>query len=268
MVAIGCESTPPARKPGAPPRMLMPSCPRGVFMAELDLLMPPLGPVALTPIHALTPDATPIDRTIEPGCVLPFHDRPGDESELDAGRVLVRTTARATPTSPIHAKPKLLGRGTLRIGRGRLELHAYDDAGDEVLDLRVDGVAVDLKMKGAPAFAGDVDVNAVDPLPLPLDALVAAISTCEPDERLGASGDGNIVQAKRAGAPLWRARWLDDQGAFVVDTSMLCSEGDVRYAWRSAAGQTMPMMELASARSGVTLLIERQPPSFTEDVTH
>lgn len=258
---VACASTPSGRTPSGPGRSATPTCLRGAFAAELDRHLPPLTPVR--PISLF--DAAKLDPRIEPGCVLPFHDKPGIEAETDVGRVLARVTRRSDKNAPKLGKPQLVGRGTLRVGRARLHLDVRNDAGDVTLAIAVEGRSVQMKWKGAPDFDGEVTLAGNEPLPLPLDALVAAIDRCDADERLGASEDGNVVEARRLGLSLWRARYLETDGSFAVDTSVLCGADDARLAWRTAAGDTLPMLALASARSDVTLLIERQTASFTED---
>ena len=260
---IACASTPTVRGVTGPGRRATPACLRGTFAAELDRHLPPLTPVR--PVSLF--DAAKLDPSIEPGCVLPFRDKPGIEAETDVGRVLVRITRRSTKDAPKLGKPQLVGRGTMRLGRARLHLEVRNDAGDIVLAIAVEGRTVKMTWKGTADFDGEIAFASDEPLPLPLDALVAAIDRCDDDERLGASEDGNVVEARRLGLSLWRARYLETDGAFAVDTSVLCSENDARLAWRSAAGDTLPMLALASVRSDVTLLIERQTASFTEDYT-
>jgi hypothetical protein len=263
LVLGACEANPNARTPAGPPRKAMPACLRGAFAAELDRHLPPMAPVK--PVSLF--DAAKLDPRLEPGCILPFRDKPGNEGEVDVGRVIVRLSHRLGKSDAKDTKPRLLGRGTMRLGRTRMHLEAHNDAGDIVLALEVAGRNVHMTFKGAPDFAGDVTLDGDEPLPLPLDALVAAIDRCDADERLGASEDGNVVEARRLGLSLWRARFLDAGGAFAIDTSVLCGESDARLAWRTAAGDTLAMLVLASARSDVTLLIERQNESMTEDYT-
>ena len=264
LVVLGaCEASPAARTPKVAGRIRTPACLRGTFAAELDKHLPPLSPVR--PISLF--DVAKLDQRLEPGCILPFHDKPGIDAETDVGRVVVRITRRSSKDNVKETKPQLLGRGTMRVGRGRLHLEAKNDAGDVVLSLGVEGRTVQMKWKGAPEFGGEVALDQDDPLPLPLDALVAAVARCDDDERLGASEDGNVVEARRLGLSLWRARYLEKGGTFAIDTSVLCGENDARLAWRTAAGDTLAMLVVASARSDVTLLIERQTEAMTEDFT-
>lgn len=258
-----CEASPPPRPPLGPGRKATPACLHGTFAAELDRHLPPLSPVRQVSLF----DAAKLDPRLEPGCILPFHEKPGVDAEVDVGRVVVRVTRRSAKGNVKETKPELLGRGTMRVGRGRLHLEARNDPGDVVLALEVDGRRVHMKWKGVPDYVGEIAIDADVPLPLPLDALVAAIDRCDADERLGASEDGNVVEARRLGLSLWRARYLETNGAFAIDTSVLCGENDARLAWRTAAGDTLAMLVLASVRSDVTLLIERQPASQTEDYT-
>ena len=258
LVGSACSEPASPRAAGGrkPTRSETPACASGTFAGELDALMPPLterAPVALYP-------ATSIDKTIEPGCVVPFHDKPGDEA-IDVGAVIVTTTVRDDP----RAKPIQIGRGRLQVGRAALHLTVQNDAGDEVLTIDVDGTHASLRRKGMPAFDAEIDLSAVDPLPLPLDALVASISRCDADERLLASVDGNVVSARRSGASLWRTRWLDGGSSMAVDTSVACGEGDARFAWRSVAGDALPMLSVASVRSKETLVVMKQGAAMTED---
>jgi hypothetical protein len=258
-----CESSPTVRTPVGPGRRATPACLRGSFAEELEQHLPPLSPVR--PVSLF--DAAKVDPRLEPGCILPFHEKPGIDAETDVGRVIVRVSRRSTKDAPRVLKPELLGRGTMRVGRGRLHLEARNDAGDVVLAIDVEGRTVHMQWKDAPDFGGEVALDGDGPLPLPLDALVASVDRCDADERLGASEDGNIVEARRLGFSLWRARYLEPDGSFAVDTSVLCGEKDARLAWRTAAGDTLAMLAVASARSDVTLLVERQAVSVTEEYT-
>ncbi|MEO7094213.1 MAG: hypothetical protein ABI175_13240, partial [Polyangiales bacterium] len=260
-VLVACASSPGARTPIGPGRQVTPGCVRGTFAAELDRHLPPLSPIHSVSLF----DAAKLDPLLEPGCILPFHEQAGIEAETDVGRVVVRVTRRRAVGDVKDDKPRLVGRGTMRIGRNRLHLEAHDDAGGVVLSLGVEGRTVHMKWKGTPDYGGEIALDGDGALPLPLDALVAAIDRCDADERLGASEDGNLVEARRLGHSLWRARYLESSGAYAIDTSVLCGENDARLAWRTAAGDTLAMLVLASVRSEVTLLIERQPASATED---
>ena len=240
----------------------MPACVRGTFAGELDEHLPPL---ALPHVTALR-DAPKLDRSIEPGCVLPFRKEPS-ESLLDAGRIVARVTGRTLGKTAGRMRPLTLGHGTMRVGRGAMELRVHDHAGDDVLVIAVQGARVTVAGKGRQPFATDVDLAGDTPLPFPLDALVAALGTCDGDVRLGASDDGNTVEAQRGGMQLWRSRWMPLDGASAVDTSVLCDPNDARLAWRIAEGDTLPMLVVASKRSPLVLLIEKETPAWTEDAT-
>ncbi|MBI2394737.1 MAG: hypothetical protein HYV09_34530 [Deltaproteobacteria bacterium] len=235
----------------------MPVCPRGVFAAEVERILPPVAPVQSV---ALVP-AEGIDARIEPGCVVPFRREP-DERMIDVGRVIAKTYAVGS-----KAKPIVLGRGRLEVGRRALRLRLNNEAGDEVVTLRVDGAHVVLTEKGKARFEKDVSLDDDSELPLPLDALVAALDVCERDQRLGKTADGNLIEARRGAMPLWRSRWMEPNATAIVDTSVACGKTDTRLVWRSAVGELLPMLALASSRAQRTLLIVRQGPSDTEDVT-
>lgn len=214
----------------------------------------PLRVVSLVP-------ATAIDKKIEPGCVVPFRREP-DDRMIDVGRVVVRILARKH-----REKARIVGRGRLEIGRRKLRLHAQNDAGDESLAIEVDGHHVKLHEKGHGAFDSDVALDGVDPLPLPLDALVAALDDCATDERLGKTEDGNVIEARRGALPMWRSRWMDGAQTAVVDTSVVCTASDARLLWRTAVGEVLPMIAVASARSERVLVIVRQGASDSSDIT-
>jgi len=235
----------------------------GTFAEELDRHIPPLAP-----IHPVAVFAAPkLDASIEPGCVLPFRDKPGVESTIDVGRVVARLGKRKIGALPNALKPKVVGHGTLKIGRGELALTVHDDAGDETLGIDVKGTHVALRRKKEEPIALDVDLVADDPLPLPFDALVEALSPCDADERVAATEDGDVVEAKRAGVALWRSRYVTLERATIVDTSVLCDTNDARLAWRTAVGDVVPMIVVMSKRSEMVLIIERETPSWTEDST-
>ena len=258
--AFGCvEVHSPGNGDGKASRKAFPTCLRGTFAAELDDLIPPLSPVrpvTLFPVKS-------INRRIEPGCIVPFRDEPGQEALVDVGRVVVKSTKRNMP----KPKGEQLGRGRLQIGRGQLRLTLLNDAGDEFWELRVEHRHVVFKRKGAAAFDEDIGLDDATPLPLPFDALVNALERCDDDERLGITEEGNVVEARRRSVPLWRSRWLQLDGNAAVDTSVMCGPNDARLAWRTSAGDVLPMLLVISARSDRTLLISRQPPSDTDDWT-
>lgn len=250
--AVACA---PARAP-VPGRTAVPSCPRGSFASELERLLPPLEPV-----HPITlVPAEKLAKRIEPGCVVPFRSEP-DERLLDVGRVVAKTMRRSDP----NAKPTRIGRGRLRVGRRALQLELHDDGGDEVLALVVEGARVSLRERGAPSFERDVRLDEDDPLPLPLDALVAALDVCDGDLRLGRTPDGNVVEARRGPLSLWRSRWVDAHASAIVDTSVACGADDARLLWRTAVGDLLPMIAVASARSDRVLVIVRQGPTALDD---
>lgn len=253
LAAVACGKPRPA---AVPTRSAKPACPRGSFAAEVERILPPVAPVQS--VALVPPDG--IDASIEPGCVVPFRREP-DERMLDVGRVIAKTYAVGS-----KARPVVLGRGRLEVGRRAMRLRLHDDAGDEVLTLKLDGAHVVLTEKGKARFEADVSLEGDSELPLPLDALVAALDVCERDQRLGKSADGNVIEARRGTLSLWRSRWMEPNATAIVDTSMACSESDARLVWRSAVGELLPMLAVASARSPRSLLIVRQGPSDTEDV--
>ena len=253
----GCDASPNARVPVGPSRKVVPNCTRGSFAEDLERAMPPFDTAASVDLFA----ATAIERSIEPGCIVPFREKPGLEAMIDVGAVVGFLTPRT-----LGGKPIALGRGTLQVGRETMRLSLHDAGGDETLGLEVDGARVRVRRKGAPAFEAVIDLASDEALSLPLDALIASLSRCDDDERLGASGDGNVVAAKRLGRELWRARWLRGNGEMAVDTSVWCDAGDARLAWRTVEGEGLPSLSLASARAPVTMRIEREAPSWTEDI--
>lgn len=247
-----------ARAPQPQGRTAVPVCPHGAFAAELEAMLPPVAPVK--PV-TLVPAAS-IEANIEPGCVLPFRSDP-DERVLDVGRVVVKTVRRGTPGS----KPMRVGRGRLVVGRRVLRLHVANEAGDETLSIEIDGTHVRAKERKGAAFDSDVSLDDDSSLPLPFDALVAALDRCDADKRLGKTADGNVIEARRGELALWRSRWMDQAATSVIDTSVVCTAADARLLWRTAAGEMLPMIAVASARSDRVLTITRQGPSETEDVS-
>lgn len=243
-------------KPQVPGRIVTPGCPKGAFAAEVERILPNLEPVRAV---GLLP-ASGLDPKIEPGCVVPFRKEP-DDRLIDVGRVVAKTYAVG-----VKAKPVLLGRGRLEVGRRALRLRLQNVAGDEVFSLTVAGTHVVLDEKGESHFEGDVSLDDDGKLPLPLDALVAALDVCDRDQRLGRTEDGNVVEAVRGSMPLWRSRWVADGATAVVDTSVACGKDDARLVWRTAVGDLLPMIAVASARSDRTLLVVRQGPTDTDDV--
>ncbi|MGZ3474052.1 MAG: hypothetical protein ACXWUG_06765, partial [Polyangiales bacterium] len=204
--------------------------------------------------------ATAVRKKVEPGCVVPFRNEP-DDRVLDVGRVVGRTMRKNAPSD----KPVLIGRGRLLVGRRVLRLSLLNDAGDEMLDLSIDGAHVRLREKGQKPFEADVSPTDAGSLPLPLDALIAAIDRCDDDLRLGKTLDGNVIEARRGEMPLWRSRWIDAQTTSVIDTSIACDTTDARMLWRTAAGDMLPSIAVASARSERVLVIARQKPAQTDD---
>ena len=256
MVAALAACTEP-RTPSVAVKQVTPACPRGPFAAQLDALLPNLAvvaPVALLPMQSL-------DKKIEPGCVIGFRKEP-DDRLLDVGRVVARTSSRTH-----KEKGKIVGRGRLELGRRMMRLRLHDVAGDESLVITIDGAHVTLKEKGSEPFDNDVYFDDTAPLPLPLDALVASLADCGSDERLGRTEDGNVIAAKRGSLALWRSRWIDATQAAIIDTSFACSDADARLMWRTAVGDVLPMLAVASARSDRVLVIVRQGASETEDMT-
>ena len=261
--ALGCDTTPPVRHARTPPLHVVPGCVHGTFAEELDRHIPPLAPV-----HPVAVFAGPkLDPSIEPGCVLPFRDKPGVEQVVDVGRVVARLGTRKIGALPDALKPKVVGHGTLKLGRNELALSVHDDAGDESLGIDVKANHVVLRRKKAEPVTLDVDLASDDPLPLPVDALIEALTSCEGDERVAATEDGDVVEAKRAGIALWRSRYVTLERSTIVDTSVLCDKNDARLAWRTAVGDVIPMVVVMSKRSDQVLIIERETPSWTEDST-
>ena len=260
-LAIGFAACSEPRTPKVAGREVRPGCPRGAFAAELEAMLPSLEtatPVALVPISSVEAS---VDWSIEPGCVVPFRKEP-DERLLDVGRVVAKSMSRTN-----KGKPKLLGRGRLEVGRRALRLRLLNDAGDSSLSITVDGAHVAVSEKGQQPFDGVIALDSDAPLPLPLDALVAALDTCDGDSRVARTEDGNIIEARRGSFPLWRSRWLDQHATTIVDTSVACSGDDARLLWRTAIGDLLPMIAVASARSDRVLVIVRQGQTDTEDIT-
>jgi hypothetical protein len=263
VVALGCESTPPVKHGKSPATHIVPGCVHGTFAEELDRHIPPM-----TPVHPVAVFASPkLDASIEPGCVLPFRDKPGVDQTIDVGRVVARLGKRKIGALPNALKPKVVGHGTLKLGRNELALSVHDDAGDENLGIDVKGTHVVLRQKKVDPVTLEVDVAADDPLPLPFDALIEALSPCDADDRVAATEDGDIVEAKRSGVALWRSRYVTLERATIIDTSVLCDTNDARLAWRTAVGDIIPMVVVISKRSEMVLIIERETPSWTEDST-
>lgn len=254
LLAFGCVE---AKTPANEGRSAVPACPRGAFLAQMDQILPQLSP---TQPVTLVPAST-VRKKVEPGCVVPFRNEP-DDRVLDVGRVVGKTMRKSQPGE----KPVLLGRGRLQVGRRVLRLTLLDDAGTEMLDLAVDGSHVRLREKGQKPFEADVSPDDASSLPLPLDALVAAIDRCDDDQRLGKTADGNVIEARRGQMPIWRSRWIDSQTTSVIDTSIACDASDARMLWRTAAGEMLPSIAVASTRSERVLVIVRQKPSQTDDV--
>lgn len=243
-------------KPRTPLRVATPLCQKGPFATEMERLLPLLAP--LRPVGLFAP--TGLDPKLEPGCVVPFRKEP-DDRLIDVGRVVAKTS-----TVGAKEKPVLLGRGRLEVGRRALRLRLMNAGGDEVFALVVDGAHVTLTEKGKKPFETVIKLGDDGPLPLPLDALVASVDVCDADQRLGRTDDGNLVEATREGLPLWRTRWLADDSTAIVDTSVVCGPSDTRLVWRTAVGDLLPMLAVASKRSDRTLVIVRQGPTDTESV--
>jgi hypothetical protein len=162
-------------------------------------------------------------------------------------------------------KPLLVGRGRLQVGRRVLHVSLTNDAGDVMLDLVIERSHVRLKERGRPAFEADVSLEGTEPLPLPLDALVAAVDVCDGDQRLGRTPDGNVIEARRGEHPLWRSRWMDTAAASIIDTSVACDDNDARMLWRTAAGNLLPMIAVASVRSDRVFVLSRQGPAQVDE---
>lgn len=245
--ALVCLACTEPKTPRVPVHRAKPACARGAFATELDTLLPSLYPASVV---SLIP-AAGIDKKIEPGCVVPFRRDP-DERLLDVGRVTVRTATRSK-----KGKATVLGRGRLEIGRRALRLTVHNEAGDESLALTIDGAHVVMREAGK-KLVTDVSLSDESDLPLPLDALVAALDDCAADERLGRTEDGNIIEARRGELGLWRSRWMDANQTAVVDTSFACTKSDARLVWRTAVGDILPMLAVASVRSDRVMVIARQ----------
>ena len=226
----------------------MPTCEEGPFAAELSRYLP-----RFSTAHEITltkPES--LKWRVEPGCMVPFRDEDADEHVSDVGRVSVSTRARnGDVTTPI-------GRGHLFIGRGGLYLPVRDDAGEDVMLLVIQGHEAMLRRKGQKTFHATLTVGPGDALPLPIDALIAALEGCKDDVRLGASEDADVIEARRGPFALWRTRWLDTANPSAVDTSTLCGEHDALLAWRSSAGDIGWSITVASARAPVVLAIAEQ----------
>lgn len=256
-LAAACNEPRTPKASSSAARQATPVCPRGTFAAELDAMMPPLEtprPVPLIPVQTL-------DRSIEPGCVVPFRKEP-DDRLLDVGRVVAKAFSRTN-----KGKPILLGRGRLEVGRRAFRLRLTDLGGDESLALIIDGSHVTYRQKGEPPFEADINPSDDSPLPMPFDALIAALDKCDDDQRLGRTEDGNVIEARRGEFALWRSRWMDSGSNSIVDTSFACTKSDARLMWRTAVGDCLPMIAAASVRSDRAIVIARQAPSETEDIT-
>lgn len=242
LVAVAACTTPPPK--GAHEVKL--GCPAGPVSAEIARVMPPMGvkgPVTLVPPEHLK-------KAIEPGCLVPFRDETADEKQRGVGKVLVSTIARG-------AAPVPLGRGRLFIGRGAMTLVVNDDSGDEALGLSIEDRRVVVRRKGHKLYRGSVALGPGKPLPLPVDALLAAIEGCATDTRLGTNEDVSIVEARRGGFPLLRTRWLDAENPAAVDTGLLCGDQDAWIGYRSTAGSIGWSLTVVSARSELGLKIEQ-----------
>ncbi len=238
---VACTTPPPK---GAHDVRL--ACPAGPVSTEIARVMPPMGvkgSVTLVP-------PTHLKKAVEPGCLVPFRDEAADEKQRGVGRVLVSTIARGAAPSP-------LGRGRLFIGRGAMTLVVNDDAGDEALGLSIEDRRVVVRRKGHKLYRGSVAIGPGKPLPLPVDALLAAIEGCATDTRLGTNDDVSIVEARRGGFPLLRLRWLDGDNPAAVDTALLCGDQDALIGYRSTAGSIGWSLTVVSARSELGLKIEQ-----------
>ncbi len=255
-LALACLACTEAKAPVVPTHKAKPECPRGSFATELESLLPPVAP--LQSVSLLPADG--IDKKIEPGCVVPFRKDP-DDRLLDVGRVIARTLSRTK-----KGKAVVLGRGRLEIGRRALRLTLQNDAGEESLSIEIAGAHVIMR-EGGKKLVTDVSLSDDSELPLPLDALVAAVDDCGGDERLGRTEDGNVIEARRGELGLWRTRWMDDKQTAIVDTSVACTKADARLVWRTAVGDILPMLAVASARSDRVLVIVRHGQSHMTDTT-
>jgi hypothetical protein len=240
-------------------REVFPFCPRGAFARQLDELLPPMSPRRVVGMVA----AATINRTIEPGCILPFRDDPTREAvvRIDdvVGISIDRQSAKLVSMD--------LGRGSVEIGRHTLRLRLVPPQstdGKVSYDLEIKGKSVKFSGPGGAHFEGDVDLDAETELALPFDALIAGLDRCDGDKRLGMTSDGNLVEAERGKMTLWRSRWLDDEMTAAVDTSVMCGATDARMSWRSASGNVLPMFAVASKRSRYTLVISQFDPQLSE----
>lgn len=241
-VAIAvCACGKPAASPRAPT-----SCPDGAFAREVARVMPPL----LSAESRELGEPGTLARAKEPGCMVPFRDEDADDKARDVGRVVVSLRAR-------DAAPTVLGRGRLYIGKGTMTLVVKDDAGEETLLVAVEGRKVLVRRKGEPTLRTTIALGPGAALPLPIDALVAALEGCEADVRLGATDDALIVSARRGAYALVRTRYLDPESPSAVDTSTLCGRDDAIVAWRSSAGEIGWSLTVASARAPVSMRIEQ-----------
>lgn len=246
--ALACTPTPPR---GAHDVAL--ACPAGPTAAEITRLMPPMGP---TGTRTLVPPTT-LKKDIEPGCMVPFRDETADDKQRGVGRVLVQTATRGAPWKP-------LGRGRLFVGRGAMTLVVHDDAGDEVLGLAVEDRKVVVRRKGEPLYRTSVALGPGKPLPLPVDALVAALEGCATDTRLGVDESVTIVEARRSGLPMLRTRWLDGENPAAVDTGLVCGPSDAFLGYRTTSGSIGWSLTAISARSPLALRIEHQVRKATD----
>jgi hypothetical protein len=256
-LTLGCSSGSPKPAFVAGPPSL-PGCFAGPFAREVDGLLPPMSPKVLVRLGPVQSGNLGLSKEIEPGCTPPFRDDPKDDSVLDAGRIEGWTLARS------GGKRTLVGRGSMKVARGQLELELHDDAAETTLSLSVRGHHVRVGGKQFAPFEDDIDPSEASPLALPLDALVQALARCDDDQRLLRSEDGNVIKARRADHTLWRTRWVDLNGTALVDTSSMCDDEDARIVWRSAMGDAGPLIAAASVRSPLVFTLSRQRAAMTD----
>lgn len=245
---LACAKTPPK---GAHDVLL--ACPAGPTSAEIARTMPPMG---ATGTRTLVPP-TALKKDIEPGCMVPFRDESADDKQRGVGRVLVSTAGRGAPWTAV-------GRGRLFVGRGAMTLVVHDDAGEEVLGIAVAERKVVVRRKGEKLYRTSVALGPGKPLPLPVDALVAALEGCATDTRLGVDEQVTIVEARRSGLPMLRMRWLDGENPAAVDSGLLCGEEDAWLGYRTTSGSIGWSLTAVSARSPLALRIEHQVRKATD----
>lgn len=248
----------------------VPACKSGPFAAEVERAMPPMH--RAEPVELHTP--TSLRRLIEPGCIVPFRASSEQEAEeidntvTEVGKVEVRLIPRDTLSGDFatRERPKPLGAGKLYIGRGGLQIEVKSKDGNVVFFLEIKGKHATYRTPGKAPFDGDVDLAATNELPLPFDAMIAAVDACHDDLRIGIDDGGNVIEAKRGTLDLWRTRSMNYEQTIAIDTSSACGATDTRFAWRSSAGAITHGLTVMSARSAYVVALEEPTSASVEPV--